>query len=223
MIYAIVGTYDDTKLGSIRGNGKTISAVFYGNKDYQDGKQVITNFYTTFSKVCGINEIVSIFKEKKLRNTLLILTEAQLYFPHQMKKFEKEELIDRLVAQSRKSDNDIILDTQRFLNLNLEIRNHVDEVLLPQKIHADDGTPCYKDNCKRDHIILVYSIREERYPITSFNAWTIGKLYDTNEVIFDKLQEPDKDKKIKISAKDAEIILKELSKHKSLGDDLNAI
>ena len=211
MIYAIVGSYGNFHCGSIRGNGKTISAVYYMYKDFLNGRNIYTNFYTSFSQMVTINQLLNIFENKRLRNSSVGITEAQVYFHHHMTKEEKEKLFRRFISQSRKQDNDIFLDTQIFRKLNDELRDHVDKILIPEKIHLD-GSPCHIDNCKEKHIINVYDIEDLTVPITSFNSWIVGQLYDTNEITLDSF-ESEKPSKLNLTKKQLEAILKEVSKN----------
>jgi len=223
MIYGIIGTYNSSRIGLIRGNGKTISATYYGYKDYIAGRKVFSNFFTTYSEMISINDLVKKFRKGELDGALIIWTEAQLYFPHNMSKDEKEILIGEVVSQTRKTGNDIILDTQRFRDLNLSLRAHVDQILIPEKIHYD-GTECNIDKCNEPHIINIYNLEDLDTIIKSFNADKIYNMYNSNERISDRfdvtLFKPKKEKLANMSIAQLEKILEEKRKELELKEKL---
>ncbi len=185
MIIAMVGTFDDTCFGSIRGNGKSMSMVYFGYQSFKEGKQVYSNFKTSFSTLVTLNELLDLFNNQSLQNTIVLLDEAQVYLPNTgVKKGVINDIIGRFISQSRKRGIDIYLSTQRYGNLNNQLRLHIDEILLPIKCH-EDGTQCFKDTCKLPHFIHVYSTKNDKKPLVVLDAAKVGKLYDTNEIIFD--------------------------------------
>lgn len=193
VIFAAVGTFNDiVTAGSIRGNGKTLTITYYGYDAHKKGKKVYSNYRTTFSDLITINELITLFKNSKLRDTIILLDEAQMYFPNQgLKTKVIKELIGLFIAQTRKASIDIYLSTQRYNNLNNQLRLHIDEILLPIKIHAD-GSICKKDSCTKKHYINVY-IPDVSDPIVTLDAQKVGQLYDTNEMVLDTYQFDDTD------------------------------
>lgn len=186
MIYGIVGTIDDYSTGgSIRGNGKTLTMTYYGYQAFKEGQTVYSNYYTKFSCIKTLNELMDIFNNKNLSNTVVLLDEIQVYLPNQgVKKGILNDLIARFIAQTRKRNIDIFYTTQRFKNLNNQLRIHTDEILLPIKTHAD-GIQCSSDKCKKEHYIHIFSQYSDDAMIV-LDAQKVGKLYDSNEIIFDE-------------------------------------
>ncbi len=193
MIYAIVGTYDDTHYGSIRGNGKTNTMVYFGYQAHKEGKSVYSNIKTEFSKTFTLNEIIDMFKNQGLSNSVIMLDEAQVYLSNTGEKASViRELINLFIAQTRKRGVDIYLTTQRYSNLHKQLRVQVDEILIPLKFHAD-GSICYLDNCKKPHYIHVFRPGKED-PVIVLDATAVGQLYDSNEIVLDFYTPPQKPK-----------------------------
>jgi len=190
MIIAITGTYNDLKLSSIRGNGKTLSAVFLAYKNYQEGQKIYTNFYTTFSEVVTLNQLVEKFKNKELQNTTVILDEAQIYLSNSgVKASVLKEIIGLFIAQTRKQNVDIILTVQRFKDLHLKLRTQTDIILIPIKYHIHGNrikNICYNDSCKQQHIIGILNLSDNRMLPYTLRPETIGKLYNSNEIVLDE-------------------------------------
>lgn len=190
MLIAIVGTYNDVKIGSIRGNGKTMSAVFLAYKDHLEGKKVYANFNTTFGYTTTLNELTELFRDEKLSNTTIIIDEAQVYLSNAgIKAKTLKEIINLFIAQTRKRNINIILTSQRFLNLHKQLRIQCDIILIPTKHHLDKNGQlseiCIKDNCKKDHAILIYNVNQDCYLQYILNPIEIGKLYNSNEIVLD--------------------------------------
>ena len=190
MLIAIVGTYNDVKTGSIRGNGKTMSAVFLAYKDHLEGKKVYANFNTTFGYTTTLNELTELFRDEKLSNTTIIIDEAQVYLSNAGTKAKTlKEIINLFIAQTRKRNINIILTSQRFLNLHKQLRIQCDIILIPTKHHLDKNGQlseiCIKDNCKKDHAILIYNVNQDCYLQYILNPIEIGKLYNSNEIVLD--------------------------------------
>lgn len=185
MIYGIVGTIDDYSTGgSIRGNGKTMAMTYYGYQAHKNGHTIYSNYYTNFSTIITLNELMDIFTNKNLSNTTVLLDEIQVYLPNQgVKRGILQDLIGRFISQTRKREIDIFYTTQRFKNLNNQLRIHTDEILLPVKTH-EDGKQCASDKCKKDHYIHIFSQYSDD-AITILSAANVGKLYNSNEIIFD--------------------------------------
>ncbi len=199
-IFACVGTYDDTLHSgmSIRGNGKTLTATYYGYQEYLEGKEVYSNYHTSFSKLYTMNELIELFKNDKLSNVVILMDEAQVYLSNQgAKKKVVNNLIGLFIAQTRKRNVDIYLTTQRFNNLHNQLRLHTDIILLPVKTHAD-GSICRKNLCKEPHYIHVFMSTEED-ELVCLKADEVGQLYNSDEIVLDTfyLEEEEKPTKKK--------------------------
>lgn len=190
MLIALVGTYNDKKLSSIRGNGKTLAAVFLAYQEYKKGKKVYTNFFTNFSKKVTLNELVELFKDEKLTNSVVILDEIQIYLMNSgVKAKTLKEIINLFIAQTRKQNVDILYTTQRFKNAHIQLRTQTDIILIPVKYHATKTKiteVCYLDNCKRPHIICIFNVNTQKFLPYMLNPETIGKMYNSNEIVFDE-------------------------------------
>jgi len=191
-IYAFVGTYDDSLHEGmpIRGNGKTMAMTYFGYQAHKKGKEVFSNYHTTFSQPYTMNHLIQLFKDQNLSNVVILIDEAQVYLSNQgVKKGVLKELIGLFVAQTRKRKVDIYLTTQRFLNLNNQLRIHIDSILLPVKAHAD-GQICKKDSCEKHHYIHIFPINEDD-ALCVIDAEKVGKLYNSDEIVLDTFNLPD--------------------------------
>lgn len=191
MLIAVVGTYTDMRMGSIRGNGKTLTAVYLAYQAHKEGRKIITNFYTDFSEMLTLNEIVNEFKAKNLQNTVVILDEVQTYLMNSGVKVKTlKEIINLFVAQTRKQNVDIIVTTQRYRNLHIQLRTQCDVFLIPFKYHIDKNGNladlCKLDNCDKQHGIIVYKPEDNEFLPFVLNPERVGKLYNSNEIILDE-------------------------------------
>lgn len=207
MITGIIGTISEIEENeSIRGNGKNITETYYLHSDYLLGRKIFTNYYTTFSEMLPLKEIIEVCLkdyEKYSKGITIGLTELQVTFDSIGNKKAVTRFIMWFVQQSRKLNADIYYDTQRLADVNIKLRVQTDNILQPSKIHAD-GKICRMDRCARkDHFIKVYSLKPyRRKPITGkevINCSIVGKMYNTNQLVFDEviIEEPKKVKKKK--------------------------
>lgn len=202
MLIAICGRYLNVIGGSIRGNGKTLSAVYFAKEEYDKGRKIYTNFKTTFSTMYKINDLITMFNDGKLQNVLVIIDEAQIYLNNTgTSTQQRKAMITQFIAQTRKSNVDIILTSQRFMQLHKELREQCDIILIASKYHYNSRgltDLCTIDNCKRPHCVRLFSMNSSSYLPIVLDCEKIGKLYDSNEIVLDKLEfaKPEK-KKIK--------------------------
>lgn len=198
MLYAIVGRYYDTVGGSVRGNGKTLAAVYFAYQDYKAGRDIYTNFYTSFSTLYKINDLIELFENEQLENATVIMDEAQKYLNNSgVKVAVRSQIVGSFIAQTRKKNVDVILTTQRFGQLHKELREQVDIVLISCKYHYDEKEQkltdvCLKDNCTRRHGIKVYSVNalppqfvKQNGRDIILNPEVIGQYYNSNEIVLD--------------------------------------
>lgn len=191
MLIAICGTYTDVRYGSIRGNGKTLSATFLGYQAYKDGRKVYTNYYTTFSEMVTLNELLTLFKDGELDNVLVILDEAQVYLMNTgVKAKTLKEIINLFIAQTRKRNVDIIVTTQRYKNLHRQLRVQCDLVLIPLKYHLNESGRmsdlCTRDNCDKSHVVIIYNAITQEFLKSVLYPEEIGKLFNSDEIVFDE-------------------------------------
>jgi len=193
MLMAIIAILDDeiTDLCA-RGNGKTCALTFYLYLYHLRGYQVWTNYYTTFSdKVCGFQEMIDTIREmrKNGNNTKVVfgVTEIQDLINSMGSKVEQILFVDSFVNQMRKLDIDCLFDTQVFKNLNIRLRRQTENIRICFKKHLN-GKDCNFDRCDKKHYIDIYSYKPWRNGRRRrIKAYEVGKMYNSKEIIIDKL------------------------------------
>lgn len=170
----------------LRGNGKTLSMVYYLYQDYKRGRRVITNFYTTFSEQKPLLDITTGVLDTDLQDVSLGFTEIQTVLNSLGTKSNIITFIDEMVSQTRKRNVSIMWDTQRWMNVHIRLREQTDIVIKPFKTHTDKAV-CYKDSCNEKHYIFVMSEVPKRYsPLVVLDAEKVGALFDSNQIIREK-------------------------------------
>ena len=169
---------------ALRGNGKTLSLTFIGYLDSIRGRDVISNYKTSFSEFVPVEEIARMVVEENIRDTTILITEMQVYLNSLgVNSSDLKEFIGSVVGQSRKRNTDIHYDTQRYGDIHPRLRVQTDRAFLPRKFHRD-GEPCSLDRCTEDHVIYLYQhdpyLHEE---VLRLNAGAFADLYNTDEII----------------------------------------
>ncbi len=188
MIYGFFGSIPGCphQRGShaLRGNGKTLCLTFVGYLDHLSGRDVISNYKTSFSELISTERIAEMVIHEDIRDTTILLSELQLYMnslgvnTKQLRTF-----VGSVIGQSRKRNTDIHYDTQRYTDVHPRIRVQTDRAFLPRKFHAD-GQPCQLDRCEKKHFIYLYQHDPYmEHPIVKLQADKFGGLYDTNEIV----------------------------------------
>jgi hypothetical protein len=169
---------------ALRGNGKTLCLTFVGYLDHLSGRDVISNYKTSFSELISTERIAEMVIYEDIRDTTILLSELQLYMnslgvnTKQLRNF-----VGSVIGQSRKRNTDIHYDTQRYTDVHPRIRVQTDRAFLPRKFHAD-GNPCQLDRCDKKHFIYLYQHDPYmEHPIVKLRADKFGVLYDTNEIV----------------------------------------
>lgn len=169
---------------ALRGNGKTLCLTFVGYLDHLSGRDVISNYKTSFSELISTERIAEMVIYEDIRDTTILLSELQLYMnslgvnTKQLRNF-----VGSVIGQSRKRNTDIHYDTQRYTDVHPRIRVQTDRAFLPRKFHAD-GNPCQLDRCDKKHFIYLYQHDPYmEHPIVKLQADQFGGLYDTNEIV----------------------------------------
>ena len=183
MIYGYFGTVDDLHEGSLRGNGKTNTMTFFLFLDYLNGRKIITNYYTDFSEMMTVQEMVELILNGDLSDISLGIDEIQLLLNSAGTKGSITKFIMKMVSQTRKRRTDIHYTIQRKMDLLRTFRIQTDSLLVPYKTHMEDGKEiiCINDRCEEEHTIYVESIIPYRKkPIAIFPASLIGQLYNSN-------------------------------------------
>ena len=188
MIYGFFGSIPGCphQRGShaLRGNGKTLCLTFVGYLDYLSGRDVISNYKTSFSELVSTEKIAEMVINEDIRDTTILISELQLYMNSLgVNTKELRSFVGSVIGQSRKRNTDIHYDTQRYTDIHPRIRVQTDRAFLPRKFH-EDGKPCQLDRCNKKHII--YLFQHDPYlehPIIKLRADKFGALYDTNEIV----------------------------------------
>ena len=169
---------------ALRGNGKTLCLTFVGYLDHLSGRDVISNYKTSFSELISTERIAEMVIYEDIRDTTILLSELQLYMnslgvnTKQLRNF-----VGSVIGQSRKRNTDIHYDTQRYTDVHPRIRVQTDRAFLPRKFHAD-GNPCQLDRCDKKHFIYLHQHDPYmEHPIVKLRADKFGVLYDTNEIV----------------------------------------
>ena len=169
---------------ALRGNGKTLCLTFVGYLDHLSGRDVISNYKTSFSEFVSTERIAEMVIYEDIRDTTILVSELQLYMnslgvnTKQLRNF-----VGSVIGQSRKRNTDIHYDTQRYTDVHPRIRVQTDRAFLPRKFHAD-GNPCQLDRCDKKHFIYLYQHDPYmEHPIVKLRADKFGVLYDTNEIL----------------------------------------
>jgi hypothetical protein len=200
MLCAFVGMVENDLSGlCIRGNGKTMSMVYYLYEyKVKYHYQVWTNFYTTFSdKIIGLQEMIDKANElnkNSATKTKIVLgvTEMKQLCSHIGSKKHEAMFVSNFASQVRKLGIDMLFDTQILKDIHIDLRRHVENVRIPMKFHAD-GERCDYDRCmSEEHYVYIYSyLPWEKDPKKILIASKVAKLYNSQEFIEDKLRIPE--------------------------------
>ena len=169
---------------ALRGNGKTLCLTFVGYLDYLSGRDVISNYKTSFSELISTERIAEMVIYEDIRDTTILVSELQLYMNSLgVNTKELRSFVGSVIGQSRKRNTDIHYDTQRYTDVHPRIRVQTDRAFLPRKFHGD-GKPCQLDRCEKKHFIYLYQHDPYmEHPIVKLQADQFGGLYDTNEIV----------------------------------------
>lgn len=219
-VYGIVGMLDD--LRDVRyerpasaGNGKTqLLSHFLYQEFVQKDRPVIANYHLYYpgGKNKGVSwatymssqEIFDRWFDDDLEGSVIGITELQSLLNSAGRQAKMITYLEKCLNQRRKSDYDIIWDSQRWGSVDKRIRDVTDELYQPMKWHCifDEETqnwrvtyPCGKDRCNERHMISVHremplpeSPAERILPLYFLKSWEIGELYDTREKMIDVLR-----------------------------------
>lgn len=169
---------------ALRGNGKTLCLTFVGYLDHLSGRDVISNYKTSFSEFVSTERIAEMVIYEDIRDTTILVSELQLYMNSLgVNTKELRSFVGSVIGQSRKRNTDIHYDTQRYTDVHPRIRVQTDRAFLPRKFHGD-GKPCQLDRCEKKHFIYLYQHDPYmEHPIVKLQADQFGGLYDTNEIV----------------------------------------
>lgn len=196
MIVAFVGTIFEESKTPISGNGKTGSMVAVALLDHLNkNKTIWSNFHTDFSeKICGMQEMINCINagDYPEKNLIICISEMGQILNSIGSKNSQVLFIETFASQLRKYHIDLYWDAQRFRSIHLRLRAFTDIIFIPAKYHFD-GTECNYNLCKKEHMVSLYSYKphlESNKPRKTFNMVNVGKHYNTDEIIIDKITLP---------------------------------
>jgi hypothetical protein len=215
MFTAFVGMIDNEYIETcIRGNGKTNALTYYLYRYYLKDKKIWTNYETTFSdEVIGFQEMINrlkqMYRDKKKINIILGVTEMQELINSLGSDKYQTLFVDSFANQMRKLNTDCLYDTQILKSINIKLRRHTDNIRIPFKFHLNEDS-CNFDRCQEKHLIDIYSYKPfQKEKLRRIKSWEVGKLYNTMDIIIDKLEIPKEEKTQDIKIK-TETIKKEI-------------
>ena len=187
MIYAFIGCFRDTWLTNPMGNGKTMAMTYYGYMDHLEGRKTVSNYFTAFSEQMTVENMVKLFNETDLQNITLLVDEIHVIFDSLGHKQGKTRLIRNMITQTRKRKVDLYYTCQRWMSVNKTLREMTTYILLPYKVHLEDGSECNIDHCEKPHeIVVTCQVPFKQMPLKILNASAVGQLYDSNQLIVEK-------------------------------------
>jgi hypothetical protein len=219
MIYGIVGIFDDVRYSVIQrpssaGNGKTnLMAHILYEEFLRKDRNVIANFHlkykgssfasASWATYMTSQEIFDHWFDEELEGSIIGITELQSLLNSAGRSAKMITYLERCLNQRRKSDYDLIWDSQRWGSVDKRVRDNTDEVYHPMKYHCiydpEEDTwrptyPCLKDRCDERHLIAVHcdlplppTFEEQITPLYFMKSWEIGELYNTKEKMLDTL------------------------------------
>ena len=183
MIIGIIGCFQERWQTNPLGNGKTMTMTWLGYCDYLEGREVVSNYKTTFTEEKNVEDMVNLFNTTDLQNISFLIDELHVVFDSLGHKQGKMRLITNMITQTRKRKVDLYYTTQRYMNVHKRLRDMTAYILLPYKIHLD-GNVCNIDSCKEEHEIVITSqVPQKPWPLKILNCTACGTLYDSNQII----------------------------------------
>jgi hypothetical protein len=188
MIYAYIASIFRDEFVPLRGTGKTLSMTYFLYQGFKQGKRVITNYFTPFSEMMNITDIIVGILDGTITEAEIGLTEFQHTLDNLGHKQFKKRIWRLVSSQSRKLGLNFYLDTQILRQIDNDARDHVDRIIRPEKHHLN-GSLCLHDQCEKLHRIYVYFEKPKiEEPLFILIAENVGKLYDTKKITIDPIQ-----------------------------------
>jgi hypothetical protein len=191
MIVAFVGTIYEDSQTPISGNGKTGGMTAFAFLDHENkGKTIWSNYETDFSeKICGMQEMIDCIGDEQHEDLILCVSEMSQILNSIGSKNNQVLFIEKFVSQIRKQKIELYWDTQRFRSIHLRLRAFTDIIFIPRKYHFD-GLECNYNLCKKPHKVGIFSYKppqDQIEPLIYFNMVKVGKHYNSDEIIYDKI------------------------------------
>lgn len=195
------------------GNGKTVTLTHFLYQEFvQKEANIITNFHTrhlgtewgspSWTTYMSSQEIFSNWFDIE-DGTWIGITELQSLINSAGRSAKLITYIEKCLQQRRKSEFNVIWDSQSLGSSDKRWRDATDYIYRPEKWHCryspDHGCfvpsePCPLDICHERHQILVYqeypapaTVEEMIKPQLIINSWEVGQLFDTREKMKDTL------------------------------------
>src|SRR5690554_5237820 len=112
---------------ALRGNGKTLWLKFARSPHSPSGRDLISNYKTSFSEFVSTGRIAEMVIYEDIRDTTILLSELQLYMNSLgVNTKELRSFVGSVIGQSRKRNTDIHYDTQRYTDIHPRIRVQTD-------------------------------------------------------------------------------------------------
>lgn len=217
-VQIFIGCIDEEQRNtSIIRNGKTLGMVGFNYLDYLKGWEIWTNYTCKFAEYenIGMQGMINKLKKEDIGSRKIVMSVSELgdILDSIGSTTNQVLFINSFLRQIGKiggSEGEVLFrgDLQRFFDLHKRFRIHTTEIIIPVKIHMDDKTQCNAIKCKRPHQIECYLYKPclpelDETPIQIFNSQEVGKLYDTYQIVKDKLIIPSK-KELEKMGKDGE-------------------
>jgi hypothetical protein len=183
-------------VSGVRGNGKTITLVHYGIKEYLAGAIVLSNFPTFvpgrdkgFSTVMSFKDMIEwVYKykawiKKNNKKIVILLTEGWGVLSQYMSA-EDEAACRGFINQIRKLNITIYIDSQRYMDLPPILRDNLSGIYIPSKQH-DNGTICADELCENTHFVVIGKLKlteSQRWilePVDVVDCVKEGQFYDS--------------------------------------------
>lgn len=104
------------------GTGKTLTLTAIGWHDFQRGRKVYANFFTTFSERVEVQDIAKRFMTEDFDNSTVLLDEAYLWADARQSMARSNQLINAFIHQTRKMGVDLYAAIHYFGYIDLRIR-----------------------------------------------------------------------------------------------------
>jgi len=155
----IIGFVGDGK--QFMGIGKTLSMTAFLHSDFLEGRDIYSNYNLEFEyHPLNIQDFMD--NEIDLQNCSIGIDEVHL-FADSSARTKLSRMISYFILQTQKRGVTLFWTSQRFMNVDLRLRNPTNMLFICKKYHYNDDEKawerCYGDmECKKHHII---KLREE--------------------------------------------------------------
>jgi hypothetical protein len=193
-VRGFVGTFNDDVTDPIRGNGKSMAMTWHAHRKSLEGYEVYTNYKTTFSTQITVDEMIEMFMKRgaTFHHVLFCVDEIGEYIDSHGGNTKEVRSFMGMVKQLRKRWSDMSWTNQRYADVSKQVRIQTEEVYKPVKTHLDRRR-CSLDVCPKPHLIWLWRVRPPYpRPLCIINASGVGTLYNTEEIIIDKITVPPK-------------------------------